>query len=120
MVAASSSGCTTRLTDFTVISTKNVSLPDNLPRGQRISGDDCVAVIVVPIGTPNLKTAIDNAIEKAGSGYNGLVDGVLYYDNHSFVFGSVCYRVEGTPINVHSKTAMGLDPERVWKLSSLR
>jgi len=77
-----------------------------------------VPVIFVPIGTPNLKAAIDHTIENAGAGFDALVDGVVLYHNNSFVFGSICYEVQGTPINSKArKTALLFDPNRVWKHS---
>ncbi|GJM17688.1 MAG: hypothetical protein DHS20C13_30150 [Thermodesulfobacteriota bacterium] len=92
------SGCTIRMVDFTVISTKNVNIP-SVAKGPRVTGEDCVLVVIFPLGIPNMKEAIDRAIEKAGPEYDALVDGVVYRLNHSFLFGQVCFKVEGTPIN---------------------
>ena len=118
ILVAAISGCTTRVTDFTVISTKNQQATTGFVMGQRASGEDCVPVIFVPIGTPNLKAAIDHTIENAGAGFDALVDGVVLYHNNSFVFGSICYEVQGTPINSKArKTALLFDPNRVWKHS---
>lgn len=112
------SGCTTRLTDFTVISTKNTELVHGQNRApERVVGNSCVPVILVPIGVPNLKEAIDNAIEKAGSGYDALVDGVLYHKNQSFIFGQICYTVEGTPVS--KKARAELHDKELWLHSSL-
>ncbi|MEE9338416.1 MAG: hypothetical protein V3U87_10070 [Methylococcaceae bacterium] len=99
------SGCTKRVVDFTVISTKNVSIP-TADKGKRITGEDCVVVILIPFGIPNLKEAIDRTIENAGSEYDALVDGVVYQLNHSFIFGQQCFRVEGTPINTKNSVSM--------------
>jgi hypothetical protein len=92
-------GCTTRMIDFTVLSSKNTEMrvPD-AAKGERVRGMDSVPVIFVPIGMPSIKEAVDRAIEKAGPGYDALIDGVLYYKNLSFIFGTVQYTVEGTPI----------------------
>lgn len=100
-------GCVTRVTDFTVISTKNQSATDGYQRAMRVTGSDCVPVIFGPIGTPNLKNAIDNAIEEGGPGYDALVDGVISTHNKSFLFGSYCYEVKGTPINSHARQDHG-------------
>lgn len=94
-------GCSMRITDFTVISTKNVNIPAK-QQASRVTGNDCVIVFLIPFGIPNLKTAIDKAIESAGPGYDALIDGVAYIDNKSFLFGQECYRVEGTPISTKS------------------
>lgn len=98
------SGCSLRVTDFTVISTKNVNVPVK-QQAARTKGEDCVAVVLVPLGVPNLKEAIDKAIENAGPGYDALIDGVAYFDNFNFFFGKQCYRVEGTPINTKGGAA---------------
>lgn len=92
------SGCTIRMVDFTVISTKNVDVP-TASKGTRVTGEDCVLVLVFPFGIPNMKEAIDRTIENAGGNYDALVDGVVYQVNHSFIIGQQCFRVEGTPIN---------------------
>lgn len=60
------SGCTQRLTDFTIISTKNVTL--TMVKGERVKGEDCAYLLLglIPLtGTfqPNLKDAIDRAIQ---------------------------------------------------------
>ena len=93
-----STGCTQRLVDFTAISTKNVKMASS-EVGSRVEGADCVPVVFFPLGQPNMKEAIDRAIEKSGANYDALIDGVVYAKVQSFVFGRVCYTVEGTPIN---------------------
>ena len=98
-------GCTIRVVDFTAISTKNVRIP-TVEKGSRVVGEDCIPVILFPLGIPNMKEAIDRAIEKAGPEYDALVDGVVYQLNHSFVFGQLCYRVEGTPINTKKSISL--------------
>ena len=101
-------GCTRRIADFTVISTKNVSI-ENMTRAEnRVVGEHCVPVFFFPIGAPDLKEAIDNAIEQAGPQYTALVDGVVYYKNKSFIFGTVCFEVEGTPVTT-SRSGAFLD-----------
>lgn len=107
-------GCTIRLVDFTVISSKNVKLPTKA-RGKRVTGTDCIPVVVVPFGIPNMKEAIDKAIEDAGEDYDALVDGVLYQLNHFFIVGQMCYKVEGTPINTKAAISMNEDEKKnVW------
>lgn len=69
-----------RLVDFTVISSKNVSI--NFKKDvMRQKGVDF-----------SVKGAMDKAIQKGGLGYDGLVDGVIY-DLPFFL-----WKVEGTPI----------------------
>ncbi len=107
------SGCTIRVVDFTVISTKNVKVP-SVSKGSRVTGEDCIPVIFVPLGIPNMKEAIDRAIESAGPEYDALVDGVVYRHNYSFIFGQVCIAVEGTPID--TKTSVSLKKSEMKNL----
>ncbi len=97
------SSCTHRVTDFTIISTRNVPLGKNattLAKGEtRVKADDTTPIILYfPIGRPDMKEAIDKALEK----YHGaiaLADGVVYYRHWWFLlFGQNSYIVEGTPI----------------------
>jgi len=90
-------GCAQRLTDFTIISSKNIDLSRgaDFSRGERVVGEDTVAIVVFPLGVPNAKEAMDDAIEKV-PGCVGLLDGVLESEFFSFVFGYVKYRVKGT------------------------
>ena len=98
-------GCTIRIVDFTAISTKNVKLASQA-KGPRVTGEDCVMVILIPFGIPNMKEAIDRAIESAGPEYDALVDGVVYQVTQAFIVGRICYRVEGTPINTKASVSM--------------
>jgi hypothetical protein len=94
-------GCaqTTRIGDFTIISSKNIDLSKgaNFKRGtNRVEGKDLVhsgGGFAGPMA-PNMKTAIDRAIESV-PGTVALVDGVIYQIMGSF---SVGYKVEGTPL----------------------
>jgi hypothetical protein len=91
IVAISLSSCNQRLLDFTVISSKNVTLrlPDDA-KGPRTTGKEMKMCT-----TPQLKAAVDKAIENAGPGYDALIDGVVSVRNEFFRKGWV---VEGTPI----------------------
>ncbi len=93
-------GCTQRIIDFTVISSKNVTM--NVDKtAQRVQGKDEVVVFVIPFGVPNLKEAVDRAIESAGPGYDALIDGVVSYYQYAFIVGVMGYKVEGTPIKTN-------------------
>ncbi|HEY5974644.1 MAG TPA: hypothetical protein VIU41_07880 [Geobacteraceae bacterium] len=92
------SGCVQRLTDFTIISSKNVDLSrgGEFVRAEgRVEGEDTKPVIIFPIGIPNAKEAMDNAIQSV-PGCVGLVDGVLEHEAFAFIFGYTKYRVKGT------------------------
>lgn len=83
------SSCTTRLVDFTVISSKNV--------GMRAEGKMVEAKEMKFLGlNATIKGVIDKALESAGSDYDLLVDGVLSYSNFTFVAG---YKVKGKAVN---------------------
>jgi hypothetical protein len=73
-----------RLTDFTIVSTKNVTI-DSKKDAPRTTGKGWT-----------VKDAIDQAIEKAGPGYDALIDGVIYE-------GFLRYKVVGTPVKTSTK-----------------
>ncbi|MEI8137131.1 MAG: hypothetical protein WCH21_07400 [Bacteroidota bacterium] len=82
------SSCSERLFDFTVISSKNVTMnvKKDAPR-------------VVGKKSGSIKGALDNAIEKAGPGYDAIVDGVIYrHETPLILFTLIKYHVEGTPV----------------------
>lgn len=95
--------CSQRLVDFTVISTKNVPLTDEAPNLQkansRVKGTDAkLTILFVPLGIPNMKDAIDKAIEKY-PGAVALTDGVVYSKGWTaLIVGQNKYVVEGTPL----------------------
>jgi len=64
-VAASFVGCAQRIGDFTLISTKNVDIGGKYKKlDGRYTGEDAKGMLLfIPLGTPNLKTAVDNCIE---------------------------------------------------------
>jgi len=92
------SGCSIRMADMTVASTKNYNINSNqFVKGQRVTGEDKVPVFLFPLGIPNFKTAIDKAIEKEPCSV-ALSDVVITQLNHAFLVGQIGYRVEGTQI----------------------
>lgn len=96
--AVITSGCTIRVADMTVGSTKNYNLnAAKFVKGPRVTGEDTVPVVLFPLGLPNMKTAIDHAIEKDKCAV-GLSDVVVSQLNHSFLVGLVGYRAEGNLI----------------------
>lgn len=89
------SGCTIRVADMTVGSSKNFDLNSgNLVKGKRVVGEDKYPVFIFPFGIPNVKTAMDRAIEQEKCAV-GLTDLVVSQLNHSFIVGSIGMRVEG-------------------------
>jgi hypothetical protein len=92
------SGCSNRIVDFTVASTKNMNLNSgNLISGHRVEGTDGVPVFLFPLGVPNLKNATDNAIEKDKCAV-GLSDAVFDQFMFSFLIGYISYDVKGTQV----------------------
>ena len=89
------SGCTQRIGDLSLISTKNIELRETHvdPRqGRRVKGQDCVFLF---FGVLNLEEAVDEALEK-GNG-NLMVDEVTHLIAYPFVS---CLEVEGTVHNI--------------------
>lgn len=89
--AVALSSCNQRLIDFTVISSKNVTLRlPNDAKGPRTEGKEMKMCT-----QPMLKAAVDKAIENAGPGYDALIDGVVSSRYEVIRSGWV---VTGTPI----------------------
>ncbi len=61
-------GCSQRIGDFTLISTKNVEIGGKYKKlPDRFKGEDKKdMVLAIPLGIPDLKTAVDNCIEAGG------------------------------------------------------
>ena len=99
-------GCTVRVADLTLISTKNIDLSNarlDARQGQRVKADDCIYSILglIPLGVPNLENAVDRALEKGGG--NIMVDQVTYQSGYYFVLlGMNCILVEGTVLRAPS------------------
>ncbi len=97
-------GCSTRVADLTLVSTKNIDLSNaqlDVRQGKRVKGEDCAIILlgILPLGTPSLETAIDRALEK-GNG-NVMVDQVTYFKWAYFILATQsCIEVEGTVLAV--------------------
>lgn len=92
------SGCAVRVADLTVASTKNYNLNSNqFVKGERVTADDSVPVILFPLGIPDMKTAMDKAIEKNNCSV-ALTDVVITSLNYAFLVGKIGYRVEGNQV----------------------
>lgn len=89
------SGCTARIGDLSLVSTKNIDLSKSkldMSTGVNVFGEDCKHSLV---GLPNLEAAIDDALQK-GTG-NVLVDEVTEFKSIWVLIGSIqCYKVKGT------------------------
>ena len=57
-------GCSTRMGDFTILSSKNVDIGGKYKKLERHSGSDITPYILFfPIGEPNLEEAVDECLE---------------------------------------------------------
>lgn len=108
MLLISMSSCSTRLVDFTVISTKNTNMIVDRENAKRTEGK---ATYFLGIGF-NLKDGIDDAIQNAGTEYDMLVDGVVRYKNLPFV---TIIEVEGLAVSSRSiQTSMTDEEFEQW------
>ncbi|AGI26495.1 hypothetical protein H681_23140 [Pseudomonas sp. ATCC 13867] len=100
-------GCTTRVADLTVASSKNVNMNSGqFSEGRRVSGSDSIPVIIIPLGQPNIKEAIDRAIEKDQCAV-GLSNVVIDQEFFAFLFGMVQFTAEGNLIIDNGKPGCG-------------
>jgi len=91
-------GCSARVADMTVASTKNYNLNSNqFVKGARVTGEDSAAVVIFPLGIPNVKTAMDRAIEKNRCAV-ALSDVVVTQFTYAFLVGKFGYTIEGTQV----------------------
>ena len=87
-----------RKADMTNASTKNYNLnSNNFVKGERVVAVDKVPVVLFPLGVPNMKTALDKAIEKNQCSV-ALSDVVITTLNLAFIVGQIGYKVEGTQV----------------------
>lgn len=97
------SGCVHRIGDFTVASTKNMDIKRTLHRvdeSERLVGKDTKHIILfIPTGTPNMKEAMDNAVEQRQGAVglsNVTVKSGLWWI--PYIYGQSSYEVEGNPV----------------------
>lgn len=103
LLLLSSASCSQRLTDFTIISSKNFDLSrgSEFKRSRaRVVGEDIShTILIFPTSVPNLKEALDQAIEFT-PGAVALVDGAVTKNFWyiPLIYGRTWYVVEGTPL----------------------
>jgi hypothetical protein len=102
VLAMALGGCTHRVLDFTIVSTKNIDLSkaSTLTRSsQRTDGQDKIHIIIfIPTGSINLKEAVDRALAKV-PGSVALLDGVIYQSSWwAILYGQSSFTVEGTAL----------------------
>jgi hypothetical protein len=96
------SGCSQHITDFSVLSNKNIELDgvdlDNAPRQKYISGKDSKWMFLFfPLGIPKVKEALNDALLK-GDG-DLLIDASVYYNSWWFLIGQSEIELKGTVVN---------------------
>lgn len=97
------SGCVHRIGDFTVASTKNMDIKRTLHRvdeSERVKAKDMTHIILfIPTGQPNMKEAMDNAIEQR-SGAVGLSNVTVKNGFWwiPYIYGQSWFEVEGNPV----------------------
>ena len=90
-------GCSIRMGDFTLLSSKNVGVEGEvIQRG--VEGEDCVHMLLfLPLGSlnPNLEEAMDRAMAEVPSG-NVMTDLAIYNDVlFTYLYNRICIRVKG-------------------------
>jgi len=100
--SASLSGCTTRIGDLTILSTKNIPAEVTTIR-ENVEGKDCanIVLLLIPIGVmnPTIDGAIDDALDKV-PGADALIDVTIKsYAWTVLLFTQQCVTVEGTAIS---------------------
>ena len=102
------SSCSYRIIDFTVISSKNVSLKIDKTKGKKVTGSSNG---FLGLGA-SIKDAMDKALESAGPEFDLLLDGVVKVNDYVFVAG---YKVEGTAISTSQmKASLGSEGFKNW------
>lgn len=95
-------GCTQRLGDFTVLSTKNVDLTnfstESAEKSLPVRGVDSKPIIILPGSPPNLKEAVDRALEAHNA--DMLTNAVIYYTYWyiPYVCGEWKFEVKGNAV----------------------
>ncbi len=103
-------GCSHRLFDVTLISSKNVPLGQEVTlkqADQRVTGVDSKGMILTfPLGIPDVKEAVDDAIEKY-PGAVALSNAVVKSKGWNAIFyGKTKYVVEGNPVYIDKDAAV--------------
>lgn len=99
------SACSTHLTDVSVLSNKNINLKtvdiDDAPKVKNVVGRDSKLVLVfIPLGTPQLKEAVNDALRKADGDL--IVDASVYRKNWWFIIGQETLEINGTVVKTRS------------------
>jgi hypothetical protein len=96
------SGCSSHLTDLSMISNKNIELNsidiDKAPQHKLVEGEDTKFVFLfIPFGIPKLQEALNDALAK-GDG-DLMVDASVYSEGWWFIVGQQTLKIKGTVVN---------------------
>lgn len=93
-------GCSVRVGDFTLMTTKNLGVTPRALASQ-MRGEDCIYQILgIPFGSlnPSLEEAVDRAVDKA-SGGNAMTDVSIHQDIFTLgLYTQICMRVDGSVV----------------------
>lgn len=101
------SACSHHMTDLSIISNKNVNVAklnlDKANQVKHVSGrDDKFTILWWSIGTPNLQTALNQALKKADG--DVMIDASLYGHSWSiFLFGRTGIEIVGTVVKTRGE-----------------
>lgn len=87
--------CTQRIGDFTVLSTKNVTISEKFVKVGRFKADDMAwFVLFIPTGNPNFKTAVDALLDENGGelATNAVLSSRFWY---AIITGQMGFIIEG-------------------------
>ena len=107
-IVIASVGCTTRVGDLTIVSTRLVDLDkvdlDTLPTKRRVQGSDMKwNVLLIPIGIPHLEDAIGDALDRGGG--DVMTDVTLHYRAWTAIlFGQQGYLATGDVVDTRGRT----------------
>ncbi|MCX4349558.1 MAG: hypothetical protein OSJ76_07245 [Alphaproteobacteria bacterium] len=97
------SGCSTHITDFSMISNKNVNLNkvdiDKLPQSKNVIGEDKKFVFLfIPTGVPSITNALNDAFDKTDTDIMTDVTLKSWYWYIPYIYGNAGWEVSGDAI----------------------
>ena len=101
-VLACLGGCTTHISDLSVISNKNIDTGqidlDAISQKKHVEGqDDKFVFLFIPFGQPTLKEALNDALEKGGGDL--MINASVYVRQWWFLIGRSGIRIKGDVVN---------------------
>jgi len=103
LIGLALAGCSARLGNLTLLTTKNMGVTPK-PVLQHVRGEDCVHQILgIPIGSlnPSIQEAMDRAIAQApGGNANAMTDVSIHQDIlFLLLYSRICMRVDGSVVS---------------------